>query len=77
MKNTENKNGQIPTAFIVLKDKTPNESLITELDLFCKESLPERDCPMAYRFVDKLPMTLIGKIDYRALEKQAEEMRKE
>ena len=77
LKNTENKNGQIPTAFIVLKDKAPDESLISELDRFCKESLPERDCPMDYRFVDKLPMTLIGKIDYRALEKQAEEMSKE
>ena len=34
--------------------------------------LPERDVAMAYRFINKLPLTLVGKVDYRALEKEAE-----
>ena len=32
---------------------------------------------MAYRLIDKMPMALVGKVVYRALEKEAEEMSKE
>ena len=71
--NTENKNGKIPTAFVVIKDNiTINDGLIEDIDSFCKKQLPERDVAMAYRFCDKLPLTLVGKVDYRALEKEAE-----
>jgi len=73
--NPENKNGKIPTAFIVVKDGVAtNEQLIENIDLFCKQRLPERDVAMAYRFIEKLPLTLVGKVDYRALEKEAEKL---
>ena len=71
LKNPNNKNGHIPTAFVVAKDDTYLNKLETELDDFCKTQLPERDCAMAYRFVEELPMTLVGKVDYRTLEKQS------
>ena len=38
------------------------------IDRFSKVHLPERDVAMAYRFIDKLPLTLVGKVDYRTLE---------
>ncbi len=75
LKNRKNKNGHIPTAFVVPKDSSYLNKLETELDTFCKTQLPERDCAMAYRFLDEIPMTLVGKVDYRALEKLGESER--
>lgn len=71
MKPNFNENGRIPTAFIVVNqgiDK--NEKLLEEIDMFSKQYLPERDVAMSYHFCDKLPLTLVGKVDYRALENQ-------
>ncbi len=70
MPNPENKNGRIPTAFIVVEDGVEaNNVLIDDIDRFSKIYLPERDVAMAYRFIEKLPLTLVGKVDYRTLEK--------
>jgi len=70
MPNPENKNGRIPTAFIVVEDGVEaNKVLIDDIDRFSKIYLPERDVAMAYRFIEKLPLTLVGKVDYRTLEK--------
>ncbi len=75
MPNPEGKNGKIPTAFIVVEDGVKaNDALIDEIDRFSKTLLPERDVAMAYRFVDDLPLTLVGKVDYRALENEAAKM---
>lgn len=74
MPNRENKNGNIPTAFVVVEDGyEANNALVEDIDRFSKERLPERDVAMAYRFIDKLPLTLVGKVDYRALEKTEKE----
>ena len=56
-------------AFIVPKeDVEVTDKLIEEIESFSKIYLPERDIAMAYRFLDKLPLTLVGKVDYRELE---------
>lgn len=69
--NNEYENGKIPTAFIVLKEGIlPSDALISEIDAISKKHLPERDVALAYHFVEALPLTLLGKIDYRALEKK-------
>lgn len=71
--NPENQNGKIPTAFIVLEDnEISKDAFVQNLDAFCREHLPERDCALAYRFIDALPLTSIGKVDYRVLEKEIE-----
>jgi long-chain acyl-CoA synthetase len=73
MPNPENENGKIPTAFIVVEDShEANDALIEDIDRFSKEQLPERDVAMAYRFIEQLPLTLVGKADYRALERESE-----
>ena len=69
--NNEYENGKIPTAFIVLKEGyTASEDLVLEIEDLSKKHLPERDIAMAYRFCDSLPLTLLGKVDYRTLEKR-------
>lgn len=71
LKNPDSDNGRIPTAFVVLKENARIDSSKTDLDAFSKERLPERDVAMQYHFIDKLPLTPVGKVDYRALEQQA------
>ncbi|MBQ0109262.1 MAG: long-chain fatty acid--CoA ligase, partial [Clostridiales bacterium] len=72
LKNPNGENGKIPTAFVVLKENASDDALEKDLDTFSKERLPERDVAMQYRFIEKLPLTPVGKVDYRALEKEAE-----
>ena len=57
--------GQIPTAFIVLKDgqsATPDE-----IRDFCRQSLSEYKVPKQIKFVDSLPRTRSGQIDRKLL----------
>lgn len=74
--NPEGKNGQIPTAFIVLKqDISGSDDLIRNIDELSKKRLPERDVALAYYFCDSLPLTPVGKVDFRALEQKAAQMK--
>ena len=68
--------GQLPIAFVVRNDGVNDEQVKMELFEMCKKELPEYAQPIDFVFVDALPLTPIGKIDYRALEKQAEEISK-
>ena len=62
-------------AFIILNDKSANtETVKSTLDKLCRDNLPESHIPDEYVFVDEFPLTRAGKVDYRALEKMAEEM---
>ena len=67
--------GQLPVAYIVLNDEVEDdqETIRNSIEKLCKEELPEYAQPIAYYFVDKLPLTSIGKVDYRELEKRTEE----
>ena len=42
-----------------------------ELKMLCQKELPEYAQPVEFRLIDSLPLTPIGKVDYRALEKAA------
>ncbi len=62
--------GVIPIAFIKLKNSVSNyTSLVDEIDDLCLKEIPERDKAHAYVIVESFPYTLMGKIDYKALEK--------
>lgn len=67
--------GKLPVVFVVCRDeyKGREENIVSELKTLCLEKLTEYSQPVEYRFVENLPLTPIGKIDYRALEKMAEE----
>ncbi|MDR1735183.1 MAG: AMP-binding protein [Oscillospiraceae bacterium] len=71
----EGLSGAIPMAFVVLKEEYRNgddaqiEKILREIDGFCFKLLPGRDKAMCYKAVDALPMTPMGKVHFRELEK--------
>lgn len=66
--------GQVPIVYVSLKAGYENtEKLKTELNSLCQKTLPEYAQPAEFYFLDELPLTPIGKVDYRTLEKMAEE----
>ena len=78
VKDVEAGQGEVVTAFIVIKQNVEKsaEQIIEELKAECLIYLPTRDVPLQYYVCSELPLSDVGKIDYRALEKQAEEMSK-
>ena len=64
--------GHLPFAFIELEpgNRKKKRQILQELRQLCAEELPEYVLPAGYRFVDALPYTSIGKVDYRALEEE-------
>lgn len=63
-----------PKAFVVIKNKTP--SIREELMDLCNKNLPEYMVPVTIEFLDSIPRTTPGKVDYRALEKIVKEGKK-
>ena len=63
------------TAHVVLKEKYRVNSSRVEQELrkLCNSELPEYSRPDKYVFRDSMPLTAAGKVDFRALEKMAEE----
>lgn len=60
----------VPKAFIVVKKDTKksNVRIRHELIELCKKKLSVYSQPKEYEFLDKLPKTLMGKVDYKKLE---------
>ena len=65
-----------PKAVAELNDGfAPSPRLAEEIRDFCRGSLPEYMVPQEVDFIDALPRTSRGKVDYRALERrETEEM---
>ena len=57
--------GQIPTAFIVLKER--QSATAEEMSSFCCQNLADFKLPKKFEFVDSIPKTGSGKIDRRRL----------
>ena len=66
----EHSQGKLPTAFVALDPTVADQSreIISELKDLCNKELPEYSQPVEYIILPELPVTPIGKIDYRALE---------
>lgn len=61
-------------AFVVLKSGvTPSEALKNEIREFCKKRMMKISVPSVIEFRESLPKTPVGKVDYRALEKEEEQ----
>lgn len=77
-KVSEHLHGAQAIAYIQLKKdyKGAKEELLKAVRSEVERQLPPRDVASEYVVIDEFPLTPIGKIDYRALEKQAEEMSK-
>ncbi|MBR1724282.1 MAG: long-chain fatty acid--CoA ligase, partial [Ruminococcus sp.] len=63
------------TAHIVLKEQYRTETARIEQELrkLCAAELPEYSVPDRYAFRESMPLTAAGKVDFRTLEKMAEE----
>lgn len=60
----------IPKAYIELKDRSlsDEQAVRNHILAYCNENLPDYQVPEMIEFVDELPRTPRGKVDYRALE---------
>ena len=65
--------GYLPIAYIVPAPSADCEGLEARLETLCEKELHGNAVPYAYHFIDKLPTTPAGKVDYRALERMAAE----
>ena len=61
----------IPVANIVLHDEYKDrvQDVVEYIDQTIRDQLPEYSLMAGYNFLDELPLTPIGKLDFRALEK--------
>lgn len=68
--DTAHAQGRLPFAYIVPAPgaEKKKRQILRELRQLCKEELPEYVQPVGYRFLSALPMTPVGKVDYRKLE---------
>ena len=64
---------QVLQAHIVISDLSNADQVESELRELCDKELPSYSRPTYYKFHNNLPLTSAGKVDYRALEKLAEE----
>ncbi|MBR4580354.1 MAG: long-chain fatty acid--CoA ligase, partial [Lachnospiraceae bacterium] len=75
IKDQKHEQGQVPIAYIVLKDglKESEQNVIKTIENNCKQSLPEyymEGC--RFKTIDKMPLTAIGKVDFKELARMAE-----
>lgn len=64
---------EVPKAFIVLNEGfQKNELLIIELKKLCSKNLPKYSWPYEYEFIENLPTTRAGKVDFRKLQDMAQ-----
>lgn len=73
--DNEHIQGKLPYVYVVCKNKeTEQEKLKQELRDLCKAELPEYAMPVGFSICENLPVTNIGKVDYRKLEDMANEI---
>ena len=65
--------GYLVIAYVTLKSKDIGDNIEKELRQLCRQELKENSWPFEYHFVGKLPTTGAGKIDFKTLEKWAED----
>lgn len=68
--------GSLPVVHVVLKPEAIGNqaNFKQELIALCQKELPEYAHPEEYRFRESLPLTPIGKVDYRALEQETRKL---
>ncbi len=66
--------GKYPMVYIVLKNSLDRsiESIHKSIETLINDNIPDRDRPEWYRYVDKLPYTLAGKVDVIKLQKKGQ-----
>ena len=66
---------QVPKAYIVLKDGLKvNAKIKNEIKEYCEKNLSKYMIPKEFVYRESLPKTMIGKIDYKKLEEEKDEV---
>ena len=65
--------GRLPIVYVIKSGNESDDAVKSELFELCRKELPEYAQPIDFIFIDVLPLTPIGKVDYRALEEMAKE----
>lgn len=73
-KDNKHNIGQVPIAYVIPKPQVDKVKLKAEIFEKCKLRLPTYSYPQKIIIRDSFPYTSAGKIDYRALEKEAEKL---
>ena len=70
--SSHSEHGSYPVAYIVLKDeyKDDYENIIVEIDASIKKVLPQRDVAEYFEVIDEIPLTDIGKVNIKELERR-------
>lgn len=76
VKDRDHKQGNLPYVFLTAKSDFAGtlEELAARVRAHCEMELAEYIHPVGYKFVEKLPYTGIGKVDYRALQEKAKDI---
>lgn len=71
--------GSVPGISVVIKEefKPETEEILDKINNKCNNELSEKYLPKQIRTVDELPLTPVGKIDYRQLEKESNAIQKQ
>lgn len=71
--------GKLPKAYIVVKPEYENqmERVLEEINEMCNKDLSEYFLPITFEFRKSLPLTPVGKIDYKKLEEENEQLDQE
>lgn len=74
VRDTNFSQGKLPIVYVSLKSEFFGKEDAAKKELYelCRKELPEYEQPIDFIFEKELPLTTIGKVDYRALEQQAE-----
>lgn len=63
---------QVPVAYILpKKDTIPTDELLEEIKQFCRKNMDQYHQPVQYYYIEKIPLTKVGKVNYRELESDA------
>lgn len=73
IKDIKSGQGEIAVAFFIMKKgcTKSSQTIIEELKTMLLDSLPSRDVPQLFYVKDEFPLSPVGKVDYRALEQEA------
>ena len=72
VRDTQHSQGLLPKAFVVLQKGVSQTQAQNAIEELCQKELAEYAMPIAYEWCETLPLTPVGKVDFRALEYQAE-----
>lgn len=71
IKDREHSQGKMAAVYVVPQNRDNDYELLAEIRRMCEQKLSRTYWPILYEFIEDLPFTQNGKVDYRRLEEMA------